>query len=157
MPEPYAPPEQRQTFENYRPYRIKQVVAMSDGDAPQHFVKDITENSGGSWRWTLQRPTVRLTPQSTENLVYIIDFTLPGTTFKDTGPVTLSYFVNDRLLDKIRYTEAGEHHFEKKVPGGWVEPGKEAIVAAEIDKMWVSKDDGARLGFLLTQIGLKQE
>ena len=57
----------------------------------------------------------------------------------------------------MRYTEAGEQHFEKKVPAGWVEPNKEVTLAAEIDKVWVAKEDGTRLGFLLTRIGLTQE
>ena len=156
MPEPYAPPEQRQPFENFRPYRITRVVSMADGDAEAHFVRDISGAGGGSWRWVAQRPTVHIMMRSNENLIYTIDFTIPGATFKETGPVTLSFFVNDHLLDKVRYTAEGNQHFEKKVPENWVEPGKETTVAAEIDKVWTSPD-GTRMGFLLSRIGLKQE
>ena len=95
MPEPYAPPEQRQPFENFRPYRITRVVNMSDGDAEAHFVSGITEISGGSWRWTEQRPTVRLTIRSNENLKYLIDFTIAGKTFEQTG-------TGDRFLFRQR-------------------------------------------------------
>ena len=56
MPEPYAPPEQRQPFENFRPYRISRVVNMADGDVESHIVSGITDISGGSWRWAEQRP-----------------------------------------------------------------------------------------------------
>lgn len=157
MPEPYAPPEQRQTFENFRPYRVTRVVEMSDGDAAEHFVRDISGAGTANWRWVGQRPTVRVMLRSNQDLIYTIDFTIAGATFQDTGPVTLSFYVNDHLLDKVRYTSFGPHHFEKKVPADWVETNKEATVAAEIDKVWVSKDDGAKLGFLLTRIGLKQE
>jgi hypothetical protein len=157
MPETYAPPEQRQPFENFRPYRITRIVSMADGDAAAHFVSGITDISGGSWRWTEQRPTVRLTVRSAENLTYLIDFSIVGTTFAQTGPVTVSFFVNDRLLESVHYTAPGEQHFEKKIPDGWVEANKEVTVAAEIDKVWIPPQEGPHLGFILTRIGLKQE
>ena len=156
MPEPYAPPEQRQPFENFRPYRVSRIVDMSDGDAEEHFVRDITNNGTSSWRWAGQRPTVRVLLRSNQNLHYLIDFTIPEVTFKETGPVDMSFFVNDHLLDKMRYTSSGEKHFDKEVPENWVEANKEATVGAEIDKTLVSKD-GSRLGFLLMRIGLRQE
>ncbi|HEX5432392.1 MAG TPA: hypothetical protein VFW83_10525 [Bryobacteraceae bacterium] len=156
MPEPYAPPEQRQAFENFRPYRIDEVIQMSDQEAPAHFVSGILDLNG-SWRWTAQRPTLRLTMRSIDHLHYLIDFTIPGVTFDRTGPVTLSFFVNHRLLDKVRYTSPGVKHFDKPVPDGWVEANQETTVAAEIDKLYVSKKGAAPLGFILTSLGLKQE
>ena len=157
MPEPYAPPEQRQPFENFRPYRITRMVDMADGDAPSHFVSDITDNSGGSWRWVAQRPTVRLLMRSSDKLTYTIDFTIPKVTFDQTGPVTVSFYVDDKLLDMVRYNTPGEQHFEKPVPDGWVIANKEITVAAAIDKMYVQPGSGARLGFIVSRIGLKQE
>ena len=89
-------------------------------------------------------------------LRYIIDFVLPEVTFKVTGPVTMTFLVNDHPLDSVRYTAFGEQHFEKVVPPEWVEPMKENLVAASIDKVWVAPVDGAKLGFILTRIGLTQ-
>ena len=157
MPEPYAPPEQRQPLENFRPYRVSAVVNMSDGDAAGHFVQDISPALAGTWRWTGQRPTVRVSMRANENLRYAIDFTIPGVTFEQTGPVTMSFYVNGHLLDQVRYTSFGPKRFVKPVPAEWVEKDQEATVAAEIDKLWVSPQDGSRLGFILTSIGLQQE
>ena len=157
MPEPYAPPEQRQPFENFRPYRVSAVINMSDGDAASHFVQDISPALAGPWRWTGQRPTVRMAIRANEDLHYAIDFTIPAVTFEQTGPVTMSFYVNGRLLERARYNSAGVQHFTKPVPPEWVEKDKEATVAAEIDKLYVSPDEGSRLGFILTSIGLKQE
>jgi hypothetical protein len=155
MPEPYAPPVQRAPFENFRPYRVSRIVTMSDGDAEQHIVKDIG-GLAGPWRWTGQRPTVRVTPRSNENLRYLIDFTIADSTFRETGPVTVSFFVNDRLLGSRRYTAPGDQHFEAPVPAEWVTPNAGTIVAAEVDKVWVAPADGARLGLILTRLGLTQ-
>ena len=47
------------------------------------------------------------------------------------------------------------HSISKKaVPEEWLTPGADAMVGAEIDKVWISKEDGARLGFIITRIGL---
>jgi hypothetical protein len=157
MPEPYAPPEQRQPIEVQRPYRVSRIVNMDDGDAGIHFVRDIKDLSG-NWRWTGKRPAVRIQVRTTEKLHYLIDFTLPDVTFKVTGPVAVSFYVNDHLLDTVHYAASGPQHFDEALPDShWVEPNAEAIVSAEIDKVWVSPADNNQLGFILQRIGLKEE
>lgn len=157
MPEPYAPPEQRQPFEHFRPYRVSQVIDMSDGDVDAHIVSGIAPSGNPSWRWTDQRPTVRVLMRSVEHLYYTIDFTLPGVTFEQTGPVTVSFYVNDHLLGSEHYTAQGNQHFEKEIPDGWVEVDQPATVAASVDKLFVSSDDGSKLGFILSRMGLTQK
>jgi hypothetical protein len=133
------------------------MIDLSEPGADQSIVQDIpTGVASSSWRWTGRRPTVRLTLLTAQNLKYHADFAVPEATFKDTGPVTLSFFVNDRLLDKIRYTTPGQKTFDKDIPAGWLEAPGSNTLAIEIDKIWVSKDDGAKLGFILSRIGLVQ-
>jgi hypothetical protein len=155
MPEPYAPPVQRKPFDNFHP-RVVRVVNMADPDAHLSFVKDIAEGSSGSWRWTGKRPTIKLRLRSNQNLKFVIDFSLPEVTFKDTGPVKISFFVNDRMLGQESYESPGVKHFEKDIPSIWLTPGEEATAAAEIDKVWVAKADGATLGFIVTRMGITQ-
>lgn len=130
------------------------MVNMEDPGADRRFVQDIAGQGEGGWRWTGQRPTVKVRPESNEGLKLSIDFLLPEVTMKGTGPVTLSFYVNGRLLDRARYTTPGVKHFEKPVPADWVTPDRDVIVAAEIDKIWVAKQDGARLGFIVVRMGL---
>jgi hypothetical protein len=157
MPETYAPPEQREPFENFRPYRITRVVDMSDGDADSHIVSGILPAGGGQWRWASQRPTVRISVRHVEDLVFTMDFSIADATFKSTGPVKLTFFINDHELGSEHYTMPGEYHFEKRVPENWLEAGKDATLAAEVDKVWVAPEDGVKLGFILTRIGLRQD
>lgn len=157
MPETYAPPEQRQPFENFRPYRITRVVDMADGDADSHIVSGIVGGPGGPWRWAGQKPVVHVTLRSTENLVFTIDFSVADATFKYTGPVRMTFYVNDHALGSEHYGSAGVYHFEKPVPAEWLEANKEATLAAEVDKVWTSPEDGVKLGFILTRIGLRQD
>ncbi len=154
-PDAYPPPEQRPSFEGYK-LPDARVLNMDDPDAAMHFVRDISPGLAANWRWTDQRPAVRIRVRSLENLKYTIDFTLPQATFKDTGPVTVTFTVNDHVLDRVRYAAAGTRHFEKLVPSEWIAINKDALVGAEVDKPWVSKEDGVRFGMILTRIGLTQ-
>jgi len=156
LPDAYGPPEQRRLIPDDRPYRIHRVMNMSDADAPSRFVRDISLGLAESWRWTGQRPAIHVFMRANDGVRYLIDFALPEVTFKDTGPVTISFLVNDHLVDQVRYTEAGSQHFEKPVPAEWVPAGRESTVAAEIDKVWVDPRDGAKLGFILIRMGLTQ-
>jgi hypothetical protein len=149
----YSPPEQRPSFAGFKAHLIR-VLNMDDPDAPTHFVRDISLGTDTSWRWTGQKPAVKLRIRSVANLKYFIDFTLPEVTFRDTGPVTIAFTVNDHVLDRVRYAAAGYQHFEKAVPQEWLELNKDAVVGAEVDKMWVSKEDGTQFGFILSRIGL---
>lgn len=157
MPGPYAPPVQRPIFDEYHPEFVN-IVNMGDRDAPEHIVQDISnliEGPERSWRWCGQRPEVKVRVKPAGDLKFTIDFAVPETTFRDTGPVTMSFYVNQHLLDRVRYTAPGQLHFEKLVPPGWVTPGQDTVLAAAIDKTWGSKDRSERLGFILTRIGLK--
>ena len=131
------------------------IVNMGDPDAPLHFVRDISDGLNGSWRWAQQRPAIKIRVRSEEKLKYLIDFTLPDVTFKETGPVTITFSVNGHELDRVRYVQQGVQHFEEPVPEEWLIPGEDAVIGAEIDKVWVAREDGARLGFIITRMGLR--
>jgi hypothetical protein len=157
LPEPYAPPAQRPFFE--APAESVRILNMSDADAESHFVQEIDATlQANTWRWTGRRPTIHLHPNSNQKLVYSIDFAIAESTFSQTGPVTLSMFVNDHLLERVRYASPGRRRFEKAVPAAWVEPNQDTTLAAEIDKLWTPPQrGGAPLGFLLIALGLQQQ
>jgi hypothetical protein len=156
VPAAFSPPVQRQPLEDFRPYGVSVVVNMSDEDAPTHFVKDITSVSAPTWRWTGKRPTVRVRVRDSQNLRYSIDFALAEATLLKTGPVTVSFLVNDKVLDRVRYARAGNQHFEKPIPAGWITAGEDTTVGAEIDKLWISPNGGPNLGMILVRIGILQ-
>lgn len=157
QPEIYAPPAQRKPLDPEVLVRTKLMLEMSDPGIERYIVADIAKGQQASpWRWTAKRPTVRISLKSTSNLNFHIQFALPDATFKDTGPVTIAFLVNDRELDKVRYQTGGDKTFEKPVPPRMLKPMGENTLAAEIDKVWESKSDGQKLGFILVNIGLRQ-
>jgi hypothetical protein len=152
---PYYPvPKQRPDELTPAEFKLHtpRIVDMNDSAAPLSFVRDIAGGPPSIWRWTYQRPAVRIHAEFDQPVKYVIDFAVAEATLRDTGPVTIAFTVNDRVLDRVRYTASGAKHFEKLVPSEWLTPGKPNIAGAEIDKVWVSKD-GARLGFILVRIG----
>jgi len=153
-PDSYPPPEQRQPAEGGNPPPFSMMVEMSSPDADLHIVKDVEPGSTGDyWRWTGQQPTVRVLAVTTDKLKLSCDFALWDTAFKQTGPVELSFFINDHLLDKVRYTSPGTKHFEKPVPPGWLNTDVETTVTASIDKPYTAPQDGKKFGFILVRIG----
>src|SRR5262249_39911692 len=152
----YPAPEQRPIFEGPAP-RAARVVEMEGSRVETRMVRDIQGDMNTSWRWTLKRPAVRIPVRTNESLKYTIDFAIAGLTLKDTGPVTIVFTVNDHELGRERYATEGFKHFERAVPPEWVPNRQDAIVGAEIDKLWKAPADGAKFGFILSRIGLVKQ
>jgi hypothetical protein len=154
--ETYAPPYQRRPLAGPDTSRLKHFVAMNDPDAPAHFLRDVSDQlQGGLWRWTGQRPLLRFVlPKQAKNLKLVIDFTIPGEVTKQTGPITITYFVNTHQIDQVTYPAPGEQHYEKPVDPKWLAE-EDNLVSAELSKVFVG-DDGARLGLALTRAGFRE-
>ena len=155
-PEVYPPPEQRRLVVAYNPGPEAMMVEMSDPDASLHIVKDIYGPSDPSWRWTGQNPTVQLLVLSTEHLRLHSDFAIWDTGFKSTGPVEISFLVNGRILDRIRYTTPGVKQFDEPIPADWLSVDAATTLAMSLDKVYVAPKDNNRFGVILVRLGLKQ-
>ncbi|HTM48831.1 MAG TPA: hypothetical protein VL285_09135 [Bryobacteraceae bacterium] len=157
IPDSYAPPVQRKPLGGTEPNPIGHFVNMGDLNATAYIVKDVADGvEAGSWRWARKRPELRFFLETTEHLNFKADFSIAESLFKETGPVAISFFVNGNLLDTVKYSEPGEKHFEKPVAAEILHAGTMNFAAMEIDKVWVSKTDGAVLGFILTRAGFTQ-
>jgi hypothetical protein len=119
-------------------------------------VKDIYDRSDPSWRWTSQNPTVQMLVLSTEKLKFHADFAIWDDSFKVTGPVEITFLVNDRPLDKVRYTTPGVKQFEKPVPFDWLSADAPTTAGLSIDKIYVAPMDGKKFGVILVRMGLKK-
>jgi hypothetical protein len=154
IPDSYAPPIQRKPVNGPGSLPLGSFITMGDPNADAHIVRDISRpEEATSWRWTHQKPALRFFLDTTENQKFVMDFTISDVTFKQTGPVTITFLINDKLLDTIRYDRPGSKHFEKQVPAEWLQTGTPVTVAAEVDKSYIAPEDGAKLGFILTSAG----
>jgi hypothetical protein len=129
---------------------------MGDPRATEAIVRDISTTSEGvGWRWTNLEPTLKFYLHQYGDQSFVMDFSIIQMTFKDTGPVTLSCFINDRLLTTVRCPHPGDYHLEKQVPAEWLRDTTPTIVRAVLDKVWTAPSDGARLGYVLVRAGFR--
>lgn len=153
LPDPIPPPEQRVPIPNFRARRLSHIIRFSEGDMSR-VVSDILWPTGG-WSWTHKRPAVKILLRGGLSVHYAMEFAIADATFRQTGPVAVTFFVNDHVLDTVRYLEPGPQRFEKAVPPEWV--AADNVVGAEVDKVWTSPDDGVQLGLILKSIGLIEQ
>lgn len=156
IPDSYAPPIQRKPLSTVEPRAFGHFVDMSDPNADAYILKDIQQAGEAPWRWTLQRPELKFFLDSVDNLNLKIDYAVAEATFKTTGPVTATIFLNDKPFDKVRHENHGEQHYLKAVPAALLRAKTVNTLAIEVDKVWVSDSDGARLGLILTRAGFTQ-
>ena len=156
IPDSYAPPVQRRPVSGPDTSRLKHFIAMNDPAAEDHFLNDIGALEGGAWRWTRQNPTLRFVLPTTRGLKFVADFSVSSDTLKETGPITIAYFVNGHALDSVRYEKAGEQHFEKAVAAEWLDEGQDVVVKLALDKVYVAPADGAKLGVTILRAGFAE-
>jgi hypothetical protein len=153
IPRGQPPPEQRATTVEDYDVPPDPMVDMGGPMAESAIVKDILKGPATGWRWTNQEPTVRVRVGDPTGLAMRAEFAVAEVNFKETGPITIQWMVNDKVLDTVRYTEHGQQVFEKDVPQGWLKPNADNTAGAKIDKVVVAKRDGVKLGIILTRIG----
>jgi hypothetical protein len=130
------------------------LLQMSDPQTDAYIVQDLPKGETGPWRWTGLRPTVRFYLTSVENYRARIEYTIAEVTFKTTGPVTLRILINGHLLEAKPHRQHGTFVFDKPVPPAMLKTSADNELAIEVDKPFVAEHDGAKLGFILSAIGI---
>ena len=152
MPEPYRPAMRRQPMAGPDITHLKHFVPMSDPYAQDHILQDVSMHlEPAGWRWTGKRPTFRMVLPSTNKLRLLAEFWLNDEGLKTTGPLTIAFSVNGKLLDKAAYSSPGSQKFEKAVDASWLRANDDTIVTMDLDKTWRSGD--RELGVQLFRIG----
>jgi len=153
IPSTYAPPVERKPVTGW-PTRSPNVIGMGDPEAQAYIASGISDHvEAGAWRWAFKRAELRFILDGASNVKLVVDFTLPEANFRQTGPVSLSFFVNDVLLETVRYDQPGTKHFEKPVPAGLLRADAYTRLAIEVDKPYRAPQDGKLLGFILNRAG----
>ena len=157
IPDRYAPPIDRKPITEAWGDPLKQIADMNTPQADSYIVRDISPAIPKTpWRWTYKRPELRFILYNGVGRKFIMDLAVPEVTFKETGPVTISVFINDHPLDQARYDTPGQKHMEKPVPPEWLKGVMIVNVAAEIDKVWTQPQPGSpKLGFILFRAGFE--
>ena len=153
-PESYPLPAQRPSdYGPDPPVAVSDAVSMDLPWVQRYLVKDIDASPNQARRWTFREPEMRFLLQQKTSRKLVVNFIVHSRTFKETGPVTVSFLVNGRTVGTIRCTHPEEHRFEAPVPDELLQSTAETRVTITLDKYWVAPQDGAKLGVLLVDAG----
>jgi hypothetical protein len=156
-PDPYPPPIQQHSTVPEKPDHLKHHISMNDPAAPAQFVSDVVpELKDDAWRWTMQRPTFRFELPTTAGLSFEMDYTVPDVTFKKTGPVNITVWIEGHKLAVIYVPKDQKTVWRKPVPAAWLTTKRPVTVKLEIDKMWVADHHEMERGFIISSIGFVQ-
>ena len=123
LPESFPPPEQRAPLTVPLAGPLGYFVSMADPNADAYLVKDVADSGPGTWRWVYGHPVLRFFVPDVPRLKFAMDFAIPERTMRETGPVTLTFTVNGKLLDRLRCEKPGEQHYAHDVPPGMLRAG----------------------------------
>ena len=108
----------------------------------------------GGWRWTFDRPELRFIIKKTEGVHAVADFSIAGDTMKVTGPVTVSFFVNNKLIAKEKYAKAGGLSLRSRGSGRAFDRGQNRYFRHGIEDRFLSPRVMANiLGLILVRAG----
>jgi hypothetical protein len=134
--------------------RIGENMTVSSADAYKYFVDEIIMCQPKSVAcWTLDAPELKFWLTSSEDRFLTAHFQISKDTLQQTGPLVIDYLINDRLLERVRYTEDGDHTYRHAVPADWLRTGDYTIVKMQIRNPYIAPADGAKLGVLLMSAG----
>ena len=101
-PESYPAPEQHFPFRS-GDAGPADFITLDNSVVASSVIKDVFVDEEGPWRWTGANPELRFALSSTANRTLVVDFAINDRTFRDTGALTIGYYVNDHLAARERY------------------------------------------------------
>jgi len=156
LPESFPPPSQRQPLIVPPAHGLGYYLSMDDPQAALYLVQDFQDHGPGTWRWAYAHPVLRFFVPDVPRLKFVMDFAIPERTFRETGPVTLTFRVNGALFGRFLCDHPGELHLSQPVPRELLHPAAINLVAIDPHPVWVSKADGGKLGFILSRAGFTE-
>lgn len=154
----------RTTYHNVPEQRT--LLPPWDADAPPHFIvmsqpnldrfvfRDVHPAEGGApWRWTGQKPAVRLRVPLRQGLIARADFVTARESFSHTGPLSARLRLNGCLLAELYCPSEREYRLEKAAPPECLAREGDQILSLELDKVH-REPSGRALGVILLRMGL---
>ncbi len=139
------------------PKVVGAIISMDSPHVDNYILSGvITREPGASWRWANEKAELRFALSETARMKFIADFVIAEDTLKETGPVTMQFAIDGKVVGRQRYDQAGEKHFETEVAEGVLRTDGPMTVTAQVDKYYQSPIDGVKLGFLLIRMGFRQ-
>jgi hypothetical protein len=150
----YAPPAQFVMPEGSDPRPEVRLIAMNSLDAKFAVLEGVDGAGYGEERkWTADKARFQFRVASLSGSDLYLRFAVHDVTFRQTGPVRIGIDVNGNPFDSFVRTAPGEGEYRHPADGIVARPFDPLIVTIRIDPPYVAKNDNAKLGILLNEIG----
>jgi len=127
-----------------------EAMAIGKPGANQYFVKGVLVGDPKSdGYWTLDEPELKFRLASPQDHIFTAHFFLPEETMKQTGPLIVDFYINDKFLDRARFPHAGELFYQHAVPVSWLKTDSLTLVRIHVLNPYIAPLDKAKLGVLL--------
>jgi hypothetical protein len=134
------------------------MIQVADPKASAQLVKGFYGVEGNSWRWTMGRFSVLLSPPpnaSKNGAKLALRFSVPEPVIKALGPLKLSASVDGVALPQEAYTSPGQYVYLRDVPPQALNKGV-VTVDFTLDKHLPPSDtDQRELGIVVTVVGFE--
>lgn len=127
--------------------RLDHVDNSNPGDE-RSMLRDFMPGPAGRWRWTFERPALLMNAPKRPNTKFSMDLVVHSGTFKETGPIRLSVFVNGQKIGEKVFNSAENQTFASAVPLNVLREDGIALVETRLDKYYKSPEDGQKMGYL---------
>lgn len=152
-PDVYAPAIPRKPIDVYGTDAMSAFVRMNSADAPVSIVHDIAPAvQAGAWRWASQHAELRFFLPSASGWNAKVEYSVARAVLEETGPLTMTFFVNNAKIDSVRHESDGRFVWQKPVPESILVAGGMNYLRIETDKS--GHDAGGHpISFILTAAG----
>lgn len=135
---------------------FRQRLTIEDPASDRFVVSGLHRGDPGSGqRWTGRQTVLRFWPTHSKGLLLTVKFIVAESTLRDTGPIVVSVWVNQRLAARHRYRDTGAFEITATALSEWVSINQPMTVTLDVDPPWISPSDGTELGVLLDEVTIQ--
>ena len=134
------------------------MIQVADPKASAQLVKGFYNVEGNSWRWTMGKFSVVLSPPpnaSKNGAKLALRLSVPEPVIKKLGPMKLSASVDGVALPDETYTKPGQYVYTRDVPAQALGKGVVAVDFALDKCLPPSEADRRELGIVVTVVGFE--
>jgi len=156
LPDSFPPPPQRPALDAQGGLPVGYFVYMEDPESDRYIVQGFASKSEGTWRWAYEHPVLQFWGPDIAAGSVLHGFLDPGAHFPRDRPRDAHLFSDGKVFDHLLCAQSGQQSYSHEVTAGLLLKNAMNVVSIQPDKFWVSKEDGAKYGFVLTRAGFSE-
>lgn len=128
-------------------------MPMNSSSAPVSIVRDVASDlQAGAWRWASRHAELRFFLNTAQGWKAKVDYSVPRAAVENSGPLTLTFLVNNTPIDTVPHMRDGRFVWERPVPPAILVANGMNYLRIEADRS-INQAGGQPVSFILTAAG----